>query len=115
MRVDNHPRIHPPKEYPDQSPVGKTVWFVSRYSMPPEYERRVKTLKYAKYLSEKGYGAKIFTASTLHDYNDNLIKDNTKYLEKNYDGLDFVHIKCVTYKNNYLLRIINLFQFAEWN
>lgn len=93
--------------------MSKTVWFVSRYSMPPELERRVKTLKYAEYFNEMGYKTKIFTASTLHDYNDNLIKDNTKYIQKNYNGLEFVHIKCITYKNNYFLRIINLFQFSR--
>lgn len=90
----------------------KKVWFVSHYSMPPEYEKRVKTLKYAHYLNEWGYNTKIFACSVMHDYDKNLIEGNEKYVERKYDDLDFVHINCMRYGESFPKRIINHLQFA---
>lgn len=90
----------------------KEVWFVSHYSMPPKYEMRVKTLKYAHYLNLKGYKTKIFTASTLHNTDINLIKSNEQYIEARYEDLDYVHIKCSNYSGNGIKCIRNMMQFA---
>ena len=90
----------------------KRIWFVSHYSMPPKYEMRIKTQMYAHYLGLKGYDCTIFSASTIHNTNINLIKDSSEYVEKKYDDLKFVHIKACNYKGNGLIRIINMLQFA---
>ena len=91
----------------------KNVWFVSHYSMPPEYEMRNKTEMYDKYLSQKGIKCKIFAASTVHNADVNLITDGSLYIEKNYDGIEFVHIRCSNYKGNGLKRVINMQQFGH--
>ena len=88
------------------------IWFVSHYSMPPEYEMRIKTQMFAHYLGELGIDCTIFSASTIHNSNINLINGNDLYVEKQYDDLKFVHIKCSNYTKTNIKRIINMEQFA---
>lgn len=90
----------------------KRVWFVCHYSMPPEYEMRVKTLRFAHYLGLKGIECTIFSASTIHNTDINLIKDNSLYIERKYNDLKYVHIKCSNYSKTDLKRIINMEQFG---
>ncbi len=90
----------------------KRVWFVSHYSMPPEYEMRIKTQMYAHYLGLKGIDCTIFSASTIHNTNINLVPAGIDYIEKKYGDLKFVHIRCSDYSKTDLKRIINMEQFA---
>lgn len=91
----------------------KEVWFVSHYSMPPQYEMRIKTQMYAHYLQKKGIKCTIFSASTIHNTDINLIENNEKYIEKYYGDLRFIHINCRQYKGNGISRIFNMLQFAN--
>jgi len=90
----------------------KKIWFVSHYSMPPKYEMRIKTQMYAHYLKQMGYETKIFSASTIHNTDINLINDNKEYICCKYDDLDFVHIKCNNYTGNGIKRIKNMLEFS---
>lgn len=90
----------------------KKVWFVSHYSMPPQYEMRIKTQMYAHHLNKLGYETKIFSSSVIHNTQIDLIEGNSLYEEKKYGDLDFVHIKCRKYKGNGLNRIMNMLEFA---
>ena len=90
----------------------KRVWFVSHYSMPPEYEQRIKTQMYARYLQKMGIDCTIFAASTIHNTSINLIEGKELYIERTYDDLKFVHIRCSGYTKTDLKRIINMEQFA---
>lgn len=91
----------------------KRIWFVSHYSMPPKYEMRIKTQMYAHYLNLRGYDTKIFSASTIHNTNINLILDNQKFICSDYDGLEFVHINCKAYSGNGFKRIRNMLEFSK--
>ena len=90
----------------------KKIWFVSHYSMPPEYEMRIKTQMFAHYLGELGVECTIFSASTIHNTNINLITGTEEYIEREYDDLKFVHIKCSNYCKTDLRRIVNMEQFS---
>ena len=90
----------------------RRVWFVSHYSMPPEYEQRIKTQMYAHYLGQLGIDCTIFSASTIHNTNITLIKGKELYIEKQYDDLKFVHIRCSGYTKTDIKRIVNMEQFA---
>lgn len=79
--------------------------------MPPEYESRLRTIKFAHYLSEAGYDVTIFASSSMHNMNIDLITDGSAYIKQKYGDLSFVHIKTVSYKKNGLLRLWSLFQF----
>lgn len=89
----------------------KKIWLVNLYAMPPAYESRLRTIKFAHYLTEAGYDVTIFSSSFLHNMNKNLIEDKQTYIRRAYGNLSFVFIHTIAYKNNGLSRFINLFQF----
>lgn len=91
----------------------KKVWLVSHYAMPPHLEVRIKTIRYAQILQERGYDVLLVTASTIHNTDINLITDNSLYIEKEYEGLKYVHIACSNYKGSGLKRIVNMLQFQR--
>lgn len=88
------------------------IWIINHYAMPPQYETRIRNNIMAKYLKEKGYDVKIFAASTMHNTGINLIEDKrTLYIEKNYDELNFVHVRTSNYSDNGFARIKNMMEF----
>ena len=89
----------------------KTVWLVNQYAMPPQYESRLRTIKFAQYLQTKGYEVTIFASSIMHNMDIDLIEGDEPYIECDYDDLHFVHIKAKNYHNNGVNRIISSFQF----
>lgn len=93
--------------------MKRKVWLVSHYAMPPHLEMRVKTLRFARYLQDAGYDVLLITASTIHNTDINLIQDGSLYVEKEYDGLKYVHIRCDQYNGSGIKRILNLFQFQR--
>lgn len=90
---------------------GKRIWLINQYAMPPKLESRLRTIKFAHYLQEAGYEVTIFASSIMHNMNIDLIADNSLFIERQYDDLNFVHIKTKMYKKNNLSRVIGLVQF----
>lgn len=76
----------------------KNIWLVNKYAMPPQYESRLRTIKFAHYLQEMGYKVTIFGSSVMHNMNIDLINDGSRYVERQYDDLHFIHIKGCHYK-----------------
>lgn len=76
----------------------KNIWLVNKYAMPPKYESRLRTIKFAHYLQEMGYRVTIFGSSVMHNTEMDLIEDDSKYITRQYDDLSFVHIKSCRYK-----------------
>ncbi len=91
----------------------KRIWLVSHYAMPPRLEVRVKTIRFAKILQRRGYDVTLVTASTIHNSDVNLIEDKSLYVEREYDGLRYVHIRCDGYRGSGVKRILNMFQFQN--
>ena len=90
----------------------KIIWLVNKYAMPPQYESRLRTIKFAHYLQEMGYRVTIFGASVMHNMDLDLIDDDSRYIECDYDDLHFVHIKtCRYHKTAGLSRIWSEIQF----
>ena len=89
----------------------KKIWLVNSDAMPPKFESRLRTIKFANYLSEMGYDVTIFASSIMHNMNIDLIEDNRNYIKKTFSNLKFIFIKTRKYKKNGLLRIIGLFEF----
>ena len=65
--------------------------------MPPQYESRLRTIKFAHYLQEKGYEVTILGCSIMHNLNMDLIEDGSLYIERQYDDLKFVHVRSTQY------------------
>lgn len=93
--------------------MKKKIWIFNHYAQPPKYETRVRNNKMAHYLQLKGYDVTIFSASSLHNTNINLIQSHEKYIFKKYDDLKFVHIKCLSYEGNGFKRKINMLLFPR--
>ena len=75
----------------------KRVWFVCHYSMPPKYEMRVKTLRFAHYLGLKGIDCTIFSASTIHN-------TDILYIKKNiFFDFNISEFKLINNKNKFIL------------
>ena len=74
------------------------IWLVNKYAMPPQYESRLRTIKFAHYLQEMGYKVTIFGSSVMHNMDLDLIEDKSKFIERQYGDLNFVHIKSCQYK-----------------
>lgn len=90
----------------------KRIWLVNQYAMPPHLESRLRTIKFAQYLTRVGYDVTIFASSIMHNMDINLIEDNSLYVERQYGDLKFVHINTMPYRKNGVARIIGLFQFS---
>ena len=80
----------------------KRVWLINQYAMPPELESRLRTIKFAQYLTQKGYDVTIFASSVMHNMDIDLIEEDVKYLPKSYENIKFVHVKSKSYKTNCL-------------
>jgi len=93
--------------------MGKTVWLINQYAMPPQYEPRLRTIKFAHYLTEAGYDVTIFASSLMHNMNIDLITDGSLYIEKYYNDLHFVHIKTNKYRGNGIARVWSSIQFPS--
>jgi len=93
--------------------MGKTVWLINQYAMPPQYEPRLRTIKFAHYLTEAGYDVIIFGSSLMHNMNIDLITNGSLFIEKYYDDLHFVHIKTIKYQGNGIKRVWSSIQFAS--
>jgi glycosyltransferase involved in cell wall biosynthesis len=91
--------------------IKKKIWLINYYAMPPKLESRLRTIKFAHYLGQAGYNVTIFSCSLMHNKSVDLIENNSKYIERSYDDINFVHIKSVKYKSNGLMRLISMFLF----
>lgn len=75
----------------------KNIWLVNKYAMPPQYESRLRTIKFAHYLGQMGYKVTIFGCSIMHNMDIDLINDNSLFIEHYYNDLHFVHIRGLHY------------------
>lgn len=87
------------------------VWIINHYAIPPSYGGLVRHYYFSKYLTEKGHTVKIFTSSKIHNSDVNMISDNSLYLEKNMDGVEYTFVRNSDYKGNGFDRIVNMLQF----
>lgn len=92
-------------------PSLKKIWLINPVAMPPDKEMRIQTLKRAQYLIQFGYDVTIISGSFLHNSDINLITDKKKFIEAEYNGLKYIHIRTCSYKTNGIKRIINLLEF----
>lgn len=90
----------------------KTVWLVNHHVSPPSMERHMRTIKIAEYLSIMGYDVIIIGSSFIYHKNVNLITDNSRFIEKFYNNIRFIHIKTKSYNKFGIVRISRYFLFS---
>ena len=92
----------------------KMLWLVNKHAVPLQfYASHTRTVALAEQFMQLGYEVRIIGASTVHNKDLDLISDDTPYLEKEWNGVKFIHIKCCHYKGNSFRRIMSFYQFAR--
>ena len=92
--------------------MTKNIWIINHYGEPPTVGKYTRHYKFASELIKRGYSVRIFTSSAIHRTNINYINDNSKFLEKEIDGVPFVFVKTCNYEGNGKKRVINMFQYS---
>ncbi|WP_300411176.1 glycosyltransferase family 4 protein [Lagierella sp.] len=89
----------------------KNIWIINHYADPPNIGKFNRHYNFAKNLIERGYSVKIFTASTIHTTQINMISNENPYKEKVFNGVDYVFLKASSYDDNGFKRVINILQY----
>lgn len=87
------------------------IWLINHYAVPTKYYPLARPANFAKNLIELGHEVTIFSASTVHNSDINLIEDGSLYKEDYVDGIHYVYIKASDYFGNGIKRIFNMFEF----
>ena len=92
--------------------IAMRIWIIDHYAVPERYNPLIRQTIFARKLMERGYQVRIFSASTVHNSDINLIDGTDLYREEFADGVNYTYVKCHGYKGNGLKRIINMEEFA---
>ena len=87
----------------------KTVWIVNYYAGIPETMGNARHFEFAKHLIEAGYMVRVFRANSSSS---TIEFDNKEYINKEYGGVSYTHIKVKAYEGNGIKRMLSIFQFA---
>ena len=91
---------------------NKHIWIVNFHTAPPEYVSQPRYIKLIPYLQSEGYNVTIITQSYLRKLHINFVEKHDKFTVKNYDNIDFIHIKSIKYKGNGIGRMLAIFLFS---
>jgi len=91
---------------------NKTIWIVNFHTAPPDFALNPRYISLIKYLKDYGYNIIVFSSSYLRRFDRDLIQEKKTYIEVEYNGIKFVHIKSPKYKNNGLTRMLSIMQFS---
>lgn len=85
------------------------IWIVNYYTSSPSKVSHPRYIEYAKYLMKSGHDVITFNSSSQEGYE--ITKG--RYIEKQYDGYKFVHVKTDKYSGNGIKRILSIYSFAK--
>lgn len=88
------------------------IWLINHYAVPPQYYPLARQTNFAKHLMKMGHTVTIFAASTVHNSDMNLIRNQQKWRDDYVDGVHYVYIRCHDYVGNGASRILNMCEFA---
>lgn len=91
--------------------MKKNIWILHHYATPPSMSGLTRPYNFGLKLKEKGYNVRVFSSAFLHYSGENLITDNSLFLEQEFDGIPFVFVKTTPYGDNGLNRIKNMISF----
>lgn len=85
-----------------------TIWIVNSQTGSPKSFANPRYIELAKYFMQEGYEVITFNSSIR----EGIDIPQGKYVEKDYDGFRFVHIKTPKYVGNGVKRMLSMFVFA---
>lgn len=89
----------------------KRIWIFNHYATNTFFDRGGRHYEFAKYLIRAGYSVRIFCASTVHNTDKNLIKNDCPYIEDFCDGIPYVFLKTRNYAGNGKQRVLNMIDY----
>lgn len=92
--------------------MAKRIWIVNYYTEPPESETNHRYYEFAKHFVANGWEVITFIASFLDNDLAKEFAPGQLFLHKQYEGLDYVHVKSPRYSGNGLARMKSIFSFA---
>lgn len=90
----------------------KKIWIVNYYTSPPGCVSQPRYLNLVPYLEKSDFDVTIINSGNLKGGEIDLIGSKGKYLEKEYDGYKFFHIKTLNYSGNGIKRMLSIFMFS---
>lgn len=93
----------------------KTIWVINHYVEIFPHLKEGRFYNFMLRLMQRGYNVHVFTASTIHNSDFNLIENNekTKFITKEIDGINITYIKTRNYTGNGMSRIKNMLDFSR--
>ena len=88
------------------------IWYLHHYATPYEIPGLHRPFEFGEYFNKHTHKTTVFTSSYLHYSSANMIEDNSKYLSKQYNGVDTVFIKTCSYQNSGIKRVVNMLEFG---
>lgn len=92
--------------------MKKTIWILNHYVNPGGVGVGERHIKFSNNLIERGYNVRIFSASTLHNEDKNLINNKSKYIIFTSEKTEIVFIRARSYIGNGIKRVLNMFDYA---
>lgn len=94
--------------------MGKVIWIINHYALTPAQGGLCRHYFFAKELIKRGYTVRIFSSSTIHNTNINMIAENERCFFKDieYEGVIYTYLKSKAYTGNGIARINNMLGFA---
>ncbi|WP_093339458.1 glycosyltransferase family 4 protein [Salibacterium halotolerans] len=87
------------------------IWIFNHYAKAPGSSGGSRHYDLAKYLKKNGHNVTIFAASFHHQQKEEMLDEKESYRVEDYDGVQFVWIKTLSYYNNGLKRAMNMVNY----
>jgi len=87
------------------------IWIINHYAMPPSLGGLARHYYFSKFLQQRGHEVKLFSSSKIHNSDVNMITDDSLYVEKEVDGIEYTFIRGSKYKGSGVARIKNMLEF----
>ncbi|WP_337844930.1 glycosyltransferase family 4 protein [Thermus sp.] len=97
--------------------MGKKVWIVNQYAIPPEQAGGTRHFSLAKKLNERGHEVTIIASSFDHvTRRETRLKKGELYRAETIDGVRFLWIRTPPYRGNSWARVwnMNVFAYRVW-
>ncbi len=87
------------------------IWYLHHTATSPDKSGLTRPYFFAKNLIERGHSCIVFSSAFLHYTHENLILDNSKYMESKYGEVPFVYIKTTPYNKSKIRRVMGFISY----
>ena len=88
------------------------VWILNHYAAPPNDPAGVRHYTLARAVVERGASATVFAAGFRHGIGDDRLSGTSLVRSESYDGVQFVWVRTVSYRDNTWLRMLNMVSYS---